>query len=221
MRRALLILIPLMLIVGAAFYFFVWSPVGLDIEDEEQQLATLVTEQRALDQRLQTLQRVNERLPEYDRANATMLLSLPETPQIDALTDELSLLATNSNVVWSQVSFSTPGDLAISGYRDVAISMSIEGQYFEVLGFLYGLSELDRLVRVDSINVSPSLDVDTGVNSLNVTINAVAFTTGEIVVPATPEVSEPDIPDDETEEDATDSTTTTTTSSTTTTTVGG
>lgn len=216
MRRALLIAIPLMLLVGAAFYFLLWGPIGEDIAVQEQELATLKTQENALSQRLRELNRVNERLPEYDRANANMLLSIPELPQIDGLTDELSVLADRANVEWEAVSFSTPGELSDSGVREVALAMTVRGQYFEVLGYLYGLAEMDRLVRVDAIDVSPALEAETGVNTLSVTINAVAFTTGAIVVPLSPDVADPDIP--------VESTTTTTTiadSSTTTTTVGG
>ena len=109
MRRALLIAVPVMLLMGAAFYFLSWSPVGEEIAIQEQELSTLQIESQALSQRLLALVRVNERLPEFDRANATMLLSIPASPQVDALTDELSVLADQANVFWKQVSFSTPG----------------------------------------------------------------------------------------------------------------
>ena len=216
MRRAFLIAIPLMLLVGAAFYFLLWSPIGEDIAVQEQELSTLQAQENALRQRLTELNRINERLPEYDRANANMLLSIPELPQIDGLTDELSVLADRANVVWEAVSFSTPGELSNTGVREVALAMTVTGQYFEVLGYMYGLAELDRLIRVDGITVAPTIDTETGVNTLTVTINAVAFTTGAIVVPPPPEVAEPDIPVDETP-----TTTTVPDSSTTTTTVGG
>ena len=217
MRRAILIAIPLMLLVGAAFYFLLWSPIGEDIAVQEQELSTLQAQENALRQRLNELNRINERLPEYDRANANMLLSIPELPQIDGLTDELSVLADRANVVWEAVSFSTPGEQSNTGVREVALAMTVTGQYFEVLGYMYGLAELDRLIRVDGITVAPAIDTETGVNTLTLTINAMAFTTGAIVVPPPPEVAEPDIPVDET----TTTTTTTPDSSTTTTTVGG
>lgn len=216
MRRAILIAIPIMLLVGAAFYFLVWTPIGEDIAVQEQELSTLQAQENALSQRLRELNRVNERLPEYDRANANMLLSIPGLPQIDGLTDELSVLADRANVAWEAVSFSTPGEQSNTGVREVALAMTVSGQYFEVLGYMYGLAELDRLIRVDGINVTPTIEAETGVNTLSVTINAVAFTTGAIVVPPAPEVAEPDIPVDETT-----TTTTTIDSSTTTTTVGG
>lgn len=213
MRRALFIAIPLMLLVGAGFYFVVWSGMNDDIAAQETELATLQAQQNALDQRLRTLNRVNERLPEYDRANATMLLSIPETPQVDGLTDELSVLADRANVTWEAVSFSTPGEQSAAGVREIQLAMTVSGQYFEVLGYLYGLSELDRLVRVDAIDISPALDDETGVNTLTLTINALAFTTGQIVVPPPTEVAQPDIP--------AETTTTTIVGSSTTTTVGG
>lgn len=216
MRRAILIALPLVLVISALVYFFVISPTNEEIEVARIDLETEEVEEQALRQRLTVLQRVNERLPEYDRANANMLLSIPANPQIDAITDELTALADRANVVWTQVSFSTPGEETPSGYREIGISLAVEGQYFELLGYLYGMSDLDRLIRINSVDLSPSIDEETGINIMSLTLNAVAFTTGDIVIPEAPVVEDPDIPVDE-------ETTTTTVldEATTTTTEGG
>ncbi len=52
MRRALLIAVPVMLLLAAAFYFLAWTPLNEDIDIQEQELATLQTERQALAQRL-------------------------------------------------------------------------------------------------------------------------------------------------------------------------
>ena len=91
------------------------------------------------------------------------------------------------------------------------MNISVEGQYFQILGYLYGIADLDRLVRVDGLNVSSSQSAD-GFTVLSTTINATAFTTGQVVIPTPDELIDPS----EGTED--DTTTTTTVADTTTTT---
>jgi len=214
MRRALFIGIPIVLIIGAAWYFLLIQPINEEILDQEAQLELLVSQEATLQQQLSALRRINDRLPEYQRAVAEMQVSIPPTPQVDALIDQLKVLADDTNVDWDEVAFTTPSDPDDAGFRTISVNMTVRGQYFEILGYLYGISEMDRLVRVDSLAFTPQL-TDDGFNEITVTINAVAFTTGTIVVPAQPEIIEP-IPEDETT-----TTTTTTVPVTTTTTVAG
>ncbi len=213
MRRLLIIGLPVAILITAAWWFLVVTPINDEIIDQESQLDVLQTQEASLRQQLSALRQVNDRLPEYQRAVADMQRSIPPTPQIDSLIDDLKVLADDTNVVWSAVAFSTPGEETPEGFRTITVNMTVTGQYFELLGYLYGVSELDRLVRIDTLSFSPSL-TDEGFNEITLTINAVAFTTGSIVVPEQPEVEEPDIP-------ATTTTTTTTIPSSTTTTAGG
>jgi hypothetical protein len=40
--------------------------------------------------------------------------------------------------------------------RQITVSVQIEGQFFEILGFLFGLSDMERLVRVDAVALASS-----------------------------------------------------------------
>jgi hypothetical protein len=65
----------------------------------------------------------------------------------------------------------------------------VQGQFFEVLGYLYGIADLERIVRIDAVSLSPEQDED-GFTIENVSISAVTFTTGNVVLPAPEEVPE-------------------------------
>jgi hypothetical protein len=66
--------------------------------------------------------------------------------------------------------------------REIAISAQIEGEFFEVLGFLFGLNEMDRLVRVDGISASSSVD-ESGVTVLAVGVQMTLFTLADLLPP--------------------------------------
>ena len=78
---------------------------------------------------------------------------MPPNPQMDALIFELNQLADDSGVTWLNSRYSVPADPLSTGVREVDIAMTVEGQYFEVLGYLYGINEMDRLIRVDGLNM--------------------------------------------------------------------
>lgn len=207
MRRGLLIGILVAVLIGAAWWFLIMSPIGERIATAEADLAAAQSEELQLQTRLAELRRINDNLLEYQVALADMEASIPANPQMDMLVDELARLADDSGVRWVESQYSNPADPSDTGYREITLAMTVEGQYFEVLGYLYGISELDRLLRVDGLQFDPTLDAS-GFNILNVTINATAFTRSDVIVPEVGEIVDPTPP-------------TTTTSSTTSTTVDG
>lgn len=215
--RKLLLGLLFVIITSAAFYFLVYSPKSVEIDDAELQLQTLQTEEAQLRARVQSLRRIEARLVEYRDAVNQMAASVPSDPDMDVLIIELNQLAVDSGVTWNSGSWSVPAEPDPTGLRSVPLAISVEGQYFEILGYLYGISEMDRLIVVDSLSFAPRLE-DDGFNVITVSISAVTFTTGSIQVPEIPVVEEETTTTTTT---ADGGSTTTTIAATTTTTVGG
>jgi len=187
--RKLLLGLLFVIITSAAFYFLVYSPKSIEIDDAEQQLQTLEAEEAQLQARVAALRRIEARLVEYRDAVNQMAVSVPVDPEMDVLIIELNQLAVDSGVTWVSGAWSVPSEADPTGLRSVPLSIAVQGQYFEILGYLYGISEMDRLIVVDSLSFSPSLQ-DDGFNVISVNISAVTFTTGSIQVPVVPVVEE-------------------------------
>ena len=81
--------------------------------------------------------------------------SIPSSPQADAFIEDITFLAETTGVELSSIALTPPVADPDTGGFEVPVSLTIEGEYFEVLGFLYGIEALDRLVRVDSIGLNP------------------------------------------------------------------
>lgn len=190
-----------MIITGAMFYFLVFSPKSEEIQIKEDELVAAEGEELQLRARVAELRRIEARLVEYRDAVNQMTTSVPPDPEMDLLILELNQLAVDSGVEWSSGSWTVPAAPSETGVRSISLTVTIDGQYFEVLGYLYGISEMDRLIRVEALSFTPSL-TDDGFNVLSVNVTATTFTTGAVVIP------EP--PAEEAEEDAPEATTTTT-----------
>lgn len=187
--RKVLLGVLFVIITSAAFYFLFYVGKAEEILIKEEELVAAESEELQLRARVSSLRKIEARLVEYRDAVNQMNASIPADPDMDLLILELNQLAVDSGVTWASGTWTVPADPDPTGVRNINVSMTISGQYFEVLGYLYGISEMDRLIRIESLAFSPTLD-ETGFNILGVNIAATTFTTGSVVVPAPPELED-------------------------------
>lgn len=214
MRRAPLILAALGLVLVTALWFlFVISPMNTRIGEFRDQTELAKNEEMTLRATLARLRAIQESELTYIAAAGALQEMIPPTPDLADLVDQLDVLKQETGVRWVSITPGLPAEVEGQTYREIPLSMNIQGQYFEVLGYLYGLAELDRLVVVRSLAVSSGVD-DDGFTLLSVNLSGAVFTTGELTPP--PEEGEAPPP-----EEGEAAATTTTVAGDTTTTTGG
>ncbi len=218
MRRFLIGFLVAVL-VSAVWYFFVVGPINERKEIAQTDLETAQTEEFTLRTTLSRLKKIEENQLEYATAIGQLETAIPSTPRLAELIDDLSFLADENGVALSSLAFSTPNLLQDTEIFGVGVSMSINGQFFEILGFLYGTAELERVMTIESLSLSPSSD-EAGFHTMSASLTGTVYTTSDIAAsidltdllpPA--EETEPPVEDAPLDGggDATDDTTTTTT----------
>ena len=177
------------LLLTALWWFFVISPTNAKISDARDQLESEQDNQVLLQTQLMRLKKIQENELTYRSAIGALEAGIPPTPQMPALIDVLSELAGDSGVEWESGTYGNPVEVEGENYFEIPVNLTVEGQFFEVLGYLYGIADLERLVRVDAVSITPEED-DAGFTVESVSISAVTFTTGNVVLPAPEEVVE-------------------------------
>lgn len=200
----------LAVLVGVGFWFLAIAPVVENTERIESETQAAEQQGAALMGERNRLLRIQENELAYIDAVGQLEASIPPSPNQSELINAFEALATETAVAWEGATFGQPAANEAAGYNEISLNVQVSGQYFELLGYLYSMQDMDRLVRVNSASFSPT--VDDNVVDLAVTINATAFTTGEVLVPPAPEDGEaPAEPaTGDTEEPADDDTTDTT-----------
>ena len=172
-------------LLTALWWFFVISPTNEAISDARDQIESEQDNQVLLQTQLMRLKKIQENELTYRSAIGALEAGIPPTPQMPALIDVLSELAGDSGIDWESGTYGNPVEVEGEGYFEIPVNLTVRGQFFEVLGYLYGIADLERIVRIDAISISPEQD-DAGFTIESVSISAVAFTTGNVVLP-TPE----------------------------------
>ncbi len=154
-RTKILLGVLVLLLVTVLWWLLILSPQRDAIDTAQAELDNSLVRESTLQTRLAQLQQIRDNELSYLFAIGQMEASIPATPQADAFIEKLTFLAERTGVELNQIALTPPVADALSGGFEVPVSVAIEGEYFEILGFLYGLEAMDRLVRVDSIGLTP------------------------------------------------------------------
>lgn len=153
-RRGIALAILGALLITAVWWVFFISPRNSDISDFDDQIAGAQDEEVILRAELKQLQDIAASELTYRSAIGQLEASIPEDPEIADFIESLNLLAAETGVELLSVSQAEPAVIEGGTFYEIGVSMSLEGQYFEILGFMFGLSDLERLVVVNSVALS-------------------------------------------------------------------
>ncbi|MDP2623540.1 MAG: type 4a pilus biogenesis protein PilO [Actinomycetota bacterium] len=183
MRRVGLLAILAAVLVTAAWWMFLVSPRNGRIADLRDDLTVAEDTEGRLRVQIRQLEEIRDREVEYLAALGQLESLIPERPLLDEFIEEIFALTNETGVELQGLAPAVPAIAAEgSELREVAVSAQIEGQFFEVLGFLFGLNEMERLVRVDAIAVSSS-ESESGITILSVAIEMRLFTLADLLPP--------------------------------------
>lgn len=183
MRRLGLLLILGMLFITAAWWMFLVSPRNSRIAELGDELVVAQDTEQRLRVQVRQLEEIRDREVEYLAALGQLEALIPERPLLDEFIEAIFTLTNDTGVELQTLSPSLPAAAGEdSDLREIAISAQIEGEFFEILGFLFGLNEMDRLVRVDGISASSSVD-ESGVTVLAVGVQMTLFTLADLLPP--------------------------------------
>jgi Tfp pilus assembly protein PilO len=176
-RRTVLIGVGAALVVLLFWYFILWSPRGSAIQDANDRKEA--AENEALELRAQI-----NRLREAQRNESATRARIEELRQ--AIPDEPNLaqfiLDTNEAAARSGIDFLSiaptppvaavvdptapppePGQQAVTAPSQISLSISVTGGYFQVLDFMNRLTDLTRIVVIDTVTVAPAAGSDLSV----------------------------------------------------------
>lgn len=178
-RRATIILCVAGIAMVVVWWLFVYSPMGDDISETNDAIDKAELEQDALEAELASLEEIEANGPEIDAELARLTAAIPTNPDLAAFIVGANDLAVESGLTWLSVSPSEPASGGPASPTTVTLTMELNGGFFQVLDYLNGLEDIERLVVVDGITVAAAESdgaTSTAAPDLNVTLNARMFT---------------------------------------------
>ena len=191
-RRNLYILVALgLVVVAAAYYFLLLSPLRTSISETD---ASIATEQQTLAQNKAKLAQMTQTREEAAKNQATLIeLSkmVPESTELPSLLLQIQDLATESGIDFLTIS---PSPSQAAGAAEIiSLSLSITGSFFDINDFLYRAEQMvagpGRLLAVQHIDFTLGGDKYAASPNLTAQVTLYAFRrlpTAPASAPATP-----------------------------------
>lgn len=148
--------ILLMVGVGALYWMYVYSPRAAALDEREDRLAEIRTQNRTAESRTTDLEELRSELNRYERQFAALKELVPERSEVARLYETI---ATESQTAGLELVSVTPTEArrdTAGYYKRQSWEMEVEGSYHDVGRFLTRVASLDRIVRpsVQSIQLS-------------------------------------------------------------------
>jgi Tfp pilus assembly protein PilO len=180
MRRWVILGVLVAMLLAVVWWFFFISPRNAKISQADEDLRVAQDQQMALAAQVDQLHAIRDSEVEYLAGIAQLETLIPERPLLDEFIEDVYALCSTTGVELLNLSPAMPVAVPESALRQITVSVTIDGDFFEVLGFLFGVMDMDRLVRVDTIAIASGQD-ETGATSLSATLGMRLFTLTDLV----------------------------------------
>lgn len=180
MRRWVILGVLVALLLAVAWWFFFISPRNARIAQAGDDLEAAQNQELALRAQVGQLMAIRDAEVEYLAGIGQLEQLIPERPLLDEFIEDVYALCGTTGVELLNLAPAMPVPVTGSSLRQITVAATVEGEFFEVLGFLFGVMDMDRLVRVDAIAVSSGQD-ETGATSLSVSLSMRLFTLADLV----------------------------------------
>ncbi|HVL88605.1 MAG TPA: type 4a pilus biogenesis protein PilO [Actinomycetota bacterium] len=185
MRRQIAIAGAGLVVVLALVFVFLIRPVSSQIAEVKEQTETARSQESSLRVQLRALQQARANATEVAARLAKFDLLLPRTSDIPAFIRQVQDAANLSGITLSSIAPSPPSALAAGpgvdpviagkGVFGINVVLQVAGGFFRLESFLQRLENLQRVVMVNNMSISPTVETDTGLFTLNSTITLQMF----------------------------------------------
>ena len=151
LKQRALVLAVLLIMIGGAFYYFLYMPKAAAIKAGKNRLNTLTSE-------VQVLQTIEAKNKEYKRMIAELSgqldqarLQLPGEREIPILLEQIAHFGKEAGVEF--ISFRPAAETPKDFYNEVPMALAIRGPFHNIGLFLDKLSHYPRIISVSNLTM--------------------------------------------------------------------
>ena len=171
-RQRTILYVAVLGLVGFLYWYFLYSPKALVIQEQEELAETLRREEQKKSQMAAQLERYRAEVKELDAQLKKALAQLPGEKEIPNLLSTVSSVGRDSGL--DIILFRQRPEVYRDFYAEVPVEMLMRGTYSQVTNFLQEVAELDRIVNITDISMK-SPKISDGQVTLDTSCTAVTF----------------------------------------------
>lgn len=135
------------------WYFLLWSPRQDEIQAAQDRTEAAEAQATTLEREIARLQAAQRDEPLKQARRAELQAAAPDDPALGQFILDANAAANASGIDFMTISQTPPAPS--DGLSTITLNFSIAGGYFQVLDFMNRLTDMPRVVVIDSVSLSP------------------------------------------------------------------
>lgn len=194
-RRALIFGAIGSVVLILLWYFLLWSPRQGEIEAAQTRTETAEQKSATLEREIDRLQEAQRDEPLKQARRAELQAAAPDDAALGQFILDANAAANASGIEFMTIAQTPPSPGEGGGLSVISLNFSVAGGYFQILDFMNRLTDLQRLVVIDSVSLSPGdlgrLSASLGTRMFTTATGISAPTTTTTAPPATTTTAAP------------------------------
>jgi Tfp pilus assembly protein PilO len=175
-RRNVAIFAAALVVVTIAYFLLVWRGQTGKIQDASDRADEAEQTVDRLEIELRRLQALERDAPALRERHARFESAMPSEPRLAEFILQVQDAANASGIEWVSVNPAPPAAGSVAGVSNIDIQMSANGGYFQIQDFLVRLEQLERALKIRTINLSGG---PTGLPNLTASVTMQMFVAGQ------------------------------------------
>jgi len=182
------------LVLAIVWYLLLLAPKSNQLSTAHKQLADAKDQETQLQSTLRRLQALAQQRPSRQAELERLQAAVPPAPDLAGFILSADKIALDAGVDWQSVSPAPPAPGAAGGPSTISMTIQVQGGFFQVLDYLNRIEDLDRVVVVDTLQLSTSDTDNPASPKLSVNLAARMFTTAPAAGSPTTNTTTPGAP---------------------------
>jgi Tfp pilus assembly protein PilO len=134
------------------WYFLFFAPTSNDLDDTRKDVTAAESQKQELQNAIRRLKELSANQTQQEADLRTLRAAIPPTPDLGEFILQANEIASASGIEWLSISPSPP--TASGANSTIALSIQVNGGFFQVLDYLNRMEDLERLVIIDGVSIS-------------------------------------------------------------------
>ena len=150
--QRLLICLVTFALIGGAYYYFIFMPRQETLQQVKKTFAAQTKKLAVYKRQAASLARYEKMMAEVQEKFNQAMQALPDKREIPSLLTGISRAGGDAGLIFHL--FKPQKEIKKEFYKEIPVSIKVEGSYHQLTDFFYQINRLNRIVNINNVSVS-------------------------------------------------------------------
>jgi type IV pilus assembly protein PilO len=166
----LFICIVTLLLIGGGYYYLIFMSMHAQLQEAEQTLEAQTNKLNIVKRKASSLKEWENKMAQVEEAFYIATRALPDKKEVPSLLKSVSRAGSSAGL--SVILFQPAQEVNKDFYREIPLSMKVEGSFHQIADFFYQVSRLNRIVNIRHISMKRNKSAP---GTIDMSCNAVTY----------------------------------------------